>query len=155
MNTPLNSCEIFVSQIPSKDNGFHAVCTTRIVSPEGRTFAAIGEAVGAADASEQSLLQRAGQNGYDRAVELMRHHDGSAGVTQGEPSPPWKPTPAKSKPSSGGPITDRQKRFIETTAMHHGKNLGDAESIAQELYGRTINELTTKEVNPILDKLKI
>jgi hypothetical protein len=155
MNTPLNAHEVFIAQIPNKDNGFHAVCTTRIVSPEGRSFAAIGEAVGEDEGSDQSLLQRAGQNGYDRAVELMRQHARSNYAIEAETRPSWKPTPAKSKRFVGGPITDKQKRFIETTAMHNGKTLEDAEAISQELFGRSITELTTKDANPILEKLKM
>jgi hypothetical protein len=155
MTTPLNAYEVFVTQIPNKVNGFHAVCTTRIVSPDGRIFAAIGEAVGDNDATDQSLLQRAGQNGYDRAVELMSQHAGTSRISQVETKAPWQPTQAKFKQSVGGPITDKQKRFIETTAMHNGKTLGDAEAISQELFGCPIAALTTKDANPILEKLKM
>lgn len=92
---------------------------------------------------------------HDRAVELMRRHAGTACGNQSEAGPPWKPVPAKPKRSIGGPITDKQKRFIETTAQYNGKSLAEAEAISQELYGCPIAELTTKDVNPILDKLKM
>ena len=154
MNITLNSCEISISQIPNKENGFHAVCTTRIVSASGQTFAAIGEAVGGDNDSDQSLLQRAGQCSYDRAVALMRQHTDSSCSNYSSTPLPWKPASARPKSSTGGPITDKQKRLLETTAHHNGKTLQDAEAISQELYNRPINNLTTKEVNPILDRLR-
>lgn len=155
MTTLLNACEIFPSQIPAKENGFHAVCTARIVSPSGQTFTAIGEAASEDNASELTPLQRAGQCAYDRAVELMRRHVGSESSEPASSQAPWQPTPAKPRRAIGGPITDKQKRFLETTAMHNGKTLEDAEAIAMELYGRSIDRLTTKEVNPVLDRLKV
>ena len=154
MTAFLSACEIFPSQIPAKENGFHAVCTARIVSSSGQTFTAIGEAASEDNTSEQTPLQRAGQCAYDRAVELMRRHVCSASSEPTVSQIPWQPTPAKSRRAVGGPITDKQKRFLETTAMHNGKTIEDAEAIAMELYGRPIDGLTTKEVNPVLDRLK-
>ena len=154
MTTFLNACEIFPSQIPDKENGFHAVCTARIVSPSGQTFTAIGEAASEGNASELTPLQRAGQCAYDRAVELMQRHGGSKSCESPAQQVPWQPTPAKSRRAVGGPITDKQKRFLETTAIFNGKTLDDAEAIALEMYGRSIDGLTTKEVNPVLDRLR-
>ena len=161
MITQVQSREIFIAQVPNKDNGYHAVCTTRIVSASGQVFTAIGEFQGEDEASGQSALQRAAQSGFERAVELMRSQtltmDASTATTQ----PPWdeaapisQPTTKRSSKIGGKPITEKQKWLIGDTAARNGKTIDDAETISQELYGRPISALTTKEVNPILDILK-
>ena len=155
MTTPLNACEISILQIPTKDNGFHAVCIARVVSPAGQAFTAIGEAFGETDDLGQSSLQRAEQCARNKAIELMQNHAGQTSPDQPAPASGWEITSVKTKRPAGGAITDRQKRFIETTAMCNGKTLNDAEAISQKLYGRPISKLITTEVNPILDQLKL
>jgi len=152
----VTTCEISPVQIPSPENGFHAVCTSRIVLSSGETFSTVGEAVGDDNGPDQTLLQHAGQRAYDWALELMRRHEDSGCAEPSVRQAPCQPksSPAPSRQNASKPITDKQKRFIEITAAQNGKTLQDAEHIALQLYKRPIHELTTREVNPILDELK-
>ena len=161
MITQVQAREIFIAQVPNKDNGYHAVCTTRIVSASGQVFTAIGEFQGEDEASGQSALQRAAQSGFERAVELMRSQAGAMDASTATTQPPWdeaapisQPTTKRSSKIGGKPITEKQKWLIETTAFYNGKSREEAEMISQKLYERPISALTTKEVNPILDILK-
>lgn len=154
MNTPLNTCEISISQIPTKDNGFHAVCIARVVSPYNQAFTAIGEAFGKTDDLGQSSLQRAEQCARDKALELMQNHAGPASSTHPVPVSARGSMPIHAKHPVGRPITEKQKLLIENTAFYNKKTSEDAEMISQELYGRPVDKLTTTEVNPILDRLR-
>lgn len=156
MNTSLNVCEASIVQIPTQDNDFHAICIVRIVSSGGQSFSAIGEAFGDVNTPGESLLQRAEQCACERAIERMKSHGGPVSSVQTPSSSSgWDATFGKTKRPVGGPITDRQKWLIGDTAAKNGKTLHDAEAISRELYNRPISQLTTKEVNPILDRLEM
>jgi hypothetical protein len=73
MSANIHSSEIQVIQIPTKDNGFHAICHARISTSSGQIFSAIGEAVNEKDdnLSVKGLLQQAEQNGFNRAMKQM------------------------------------------------------------------------------------
>ena len=166
-NELLHSFEVQIIQMPSKDNGHHAVCNTRAIFPSGQKFMAIGEAVGSSenDLPAQGLLQQAAEDGRKRAMEFAAVHAAPATALLGRVGSAARgmidvaPAAVSSavlpqSAASGKPISDKQKRLIETTAMYNKKNLDDAESAAQALYGRSIAELTTMEVTPILNALK-
>jgi hypothetical protein len=160
----IHSVETIITQIPNGNNKHHAICSTRITTLSGRIFSAFGEAFknDLERRSEEDQLCLAAERSTENAFELLKAYPLPATSTLSTPGNPPQPQtlPGQStalrepEPRSGNPITAKQQRLIATTALHNGKTQADAEAIARENFGRSVAQLTTKEVNLILDKLR-
>ena len=145
------SKEIIINQLPSKDNGFVAICSARVTFTNGQIFSNMGIANGSVENNYEDALIVAEQNAFNNAMQSAISHASTA-----IPHANQTAYQNRGKQKSGSnPITDKQKRLIETTAQHNGQDWDDAQAISQQLHGKSIEKLTTKEVNPILEELEL
>ena len=146
------SKEIIINQLPSKDNGFVAICSARVTFTNGQIFSNMGIANGSVENNYEDALTVAEQNAFNNAMQSALAHASTA-------MPFTNPTSYQNydrqKQQGTKPISDKQKRLIETTAMHNSQTWDDAQVISQQLHGKPIEKLTTKQVNPILEELEL
>ena len=144
------SKEIIINQLPSKDNGFVAICSARVTLLNGQIFSNMGIANGSVENNYEDALIVAEQNAFNNAMQSAIAH---ASTAMSSNNPTSYQNHGKQKSSSNS-ITVKQKRLIETTAMHNSQSWDDAQNVSQQIYGKPIEALNTKEVNAILDELR-
>jgi hypothetical protein len=129
-----------------------------MTTTSGQVFQASGEMVGTQDGENiQGVWRQAEVNAQENAFSLMHQHYRENQVAQLMATQPVPQLPIASQTAGSArsnPITERQIRYIATTAQYNQKTMQDADKIAQQLFGCTVQQLNTKQVNPIIDKLK-
>ena len=142
---------ITISQLPSAANNYTAVCIVQVTLSNDQVFSSVGIATGSTENNCGDILAAAEQDAFNNAMQSATSHISTA--------IPYANQTAyqnnKKQKSGSNPITDKQKRLIETTAQHNGQDWNNAQAISQQLHGKPIEKLTTKEVNPILEEFEL
>ena len=143
---------ITISQLPSAANNYTAVCIVQVTLSNDQVFSSVGIATGSTENNCGDILAAAEQDAFNNAMQSATSH---ASTTMPFTNPTSYQNYDRQKQQGTKPITDKQKRLIETTAMHNSQTWDNAQAISQQLHGKPIEKLTTKEVNPILDELEL
>jgi hypothetical protein len=164
----IQSNDVQVIQIPTKENGFHAICHTRISTTSGQVFSAIGEAVKEKNDSypAKCLLQHAAQDGFNIALKWMsdnkestvQSHDILVSTLDDDEDDDVfssrvttiKPSPGKEGGGSKA-ISDKQKDTI--ISMCRKMNI-NSDEFTRKRFGKNLSQLIGKEAHSIMHDLR-
>ena len=153
-----------LDQAPAPANGHTAIVTAAVADNADHYFSSIGAATPEAvngSTDPQRLLDEAQKRALSRAIGLTAFcHDPIASTAMTQPVTPAIIAHTEllpSKPRQGrhcthpGSITDKQTKFLQTIAAERGST---AEQYAQEICGKRLSDLSSKDANTIIKKIK-
>lgn len=153
-----------LEQAPAPANGHTAIISAVVADNADHYFSSIGVATPEAvngSTDPQRLLDEAQKRALSRAIRLIAFSQdpiASAAVTQPvAPAIPALTERLPSKPRQGrhcthpGSITTKQTELLRTIAAERGST---AEQYAQEICGKRLSDLSSKDANTIIKKIK-
>lgn len=140
-----------IQQAPSSGNGHVAVCQTELATPS-RNVSMPGFATPETSNTEQAhvLLSDAAVASLKNALHGITGHQNVESKSQPHEGADMPFTLPKGERTSGRPITEGQRKFIQGLAKKAGK---EPDALAKDIVGIPLNNCNTIEASSIIKRL--